>query len=225
MITVVVVGEGLTEWTFVREVLAPPFLPRGIVLDPRLIETSPGSKGGAPAPSRVLRFLRETLLQRDGTYLTTFFDLYRLRGDFFGVQTAHGKADPLQRCRIIEAALTEALVKDSACRAERIFPHIQPFEFEALLFSDVSSFGVVEGAWHSYLDPLQRARDAAETPEHINDGPQTHPSARLKPLVPKYRKPFHGSRIAQSIGLARIRAECHHFNDWMTRIESLKPLR
>jgi hypothetical protein len=172
----------------------------------------------------VLRFLRDTLLQRDGTYVTTFFDLYGLPGDFFGGRMAHGTPDPMQRCRIVEAALTEAVVKESGCRAERFFPHIQPFEFEALLFSGVASFGAVERGWHSHLETLQKARESAETPEHINDGPQTHPSARLKTLVPKYRKPFHGSRIAQSIGLERIRAECHHFNDWMTRIEALTPL-
>ena len=65
----------------------------------------------------------------------------------------------------------------------------------------------------------------AISPEHINDGINTHPSARLaKILKPSYDKPFHGSAVAQRIGLERIRAECRHFDAWLTRIERLSPL-
>jgi hypothetical protein len=60
---------------------------------------------------------------------------------------------------------------------------------------------------------------------YINDGPDTHPSARLTTLLqPRYKKPLHGSRIAASIGLARIREECRHFDAWLSKIESLQPL-
>jgi hypothetical protein len=44
-------------------------------------------------------------------------------------------------------------------------------------------------------------------------------------IDPRYKKPLHGSLIASEIGLPRIRGECPHFNDWMTRLESLQPLR
>ena len=76
------------------------------------------------------------------------------------------------------------------------------------------------------IETSEHGRGGALTREHINDGRHTHPSIRLKTtLEPRYVKPLHGSKIAKAIGVERIRAECHHFNDWMNRIESLKPLR
>jgi len=61
------------------------------------------------------------------------------------------------------------------------------------------------------------------TPEEINDGPNTHPSARLKRL-PGYKKAANGILVAEAIGLGKIRSECQHFNAWLSRIENLKPL-
>jgi hypothetical protein len=51
VIAVIVVGEGQTEQTFVRDVLAPPFADLNISLQPRLVETSPDSKGGSLRPN------------------------------------------------------------------------------------------------------------------------------------------------------------------------------
>lgn len=225
MIEVIVVGEGPTEETFVRDVLAPELAHRGISLQPRLINTSPGKKGGALAAERVLRFLRKTLRERADTYVTTFFDLYGLRSDMPGVDASRGTADPLRRTRTIEQALTDTVVAESGCRNDRFFAHLQPHEFEALLFSDVSRFGEAHGDWKQFVADLQRARDAANTPEHINDGPDTHPSARLLNLLrPRYDKVLHGSFVGALIGLPRIRSECRHFDAWPTKIESLGPL-
>jgi Domain of unknown function (DUF4276) len=226
VIEVIVVGEGLTEETFVRDVLAPELVQRNIRLRPRLIETSPGVRGGSLTRDRVLRFLRNTLRERGDTYVTTLFDLYGLRSDFPGVEVSRAEQDPLTRCGRIEETLNEGAVRVSQCRADRFFSHIQPHEFESLLFSDVSRFGDANGAWRSSVDELQHARDAVETPEHINDGPNTHPSARLKEVLhPRYDKVLYGSGIAILIGLPRIRAECRHFDAWLSKIESLKPLR
>ena len=70
---------------------------------------------------------------------------------------------------------------------------------------------------------LDAVRRAAPSPEHINDGERTHPSARLREL-PRYRKAQHGPAIAGRIGLDRIREECRHFGNWLSRIESLSTL-
>lgn len=225
MIEVIVVGEGPTEETFVRDVLAPEFAPLDISLQPRLIQTSPGAKGGSLSAGRVLKFLRNTLRERGDTFVTTLFDLYGLPTDLPGVNTYRTEINPLRRCVRIEDSLNHATVEISGCRADRFFAHIQPHEFEALLFSDVSRFGEARGDWKKYVRELEQARAAAATPEHINDGTETHPSARLKTLLnPKYDKILYGSGIATLIGLPRIRSECRHFNEWLARIESLKPL-
>jgi hypothetical protein len=157
--------------------------------------------------------------------VTTFFDLYGLRADFPGVEAARGRNDPLQKSSLIEDALADAVIQASGCRAERFVPHIQPHEFEALPFSDVTSIVRVQPEWLRFERELRQAREGADTPEHINDGATTHPSARLATLLqPRYKKPLHGSRIAAAIGLTRIRAECRHFDAWLTAIESLQPL-
>jgi hypothetical protein len=225
LINVIVVGEGQTEETFVRDVLAPELWGREVYLHSRLIWTSPHSKGGALAPDRVLRFLRNTLRERNDTYVTTLFDLYGLRVDFPGVADAAVRTDPIARCEEIENKLEEQVVSMSGCRADRFLAHVQPYEFEALLFSDVSQFAQMQSEWERFVVALQAARDEAQSPEHINDGPLTHPSARLENLLrPSYRKPLHGSAVAKRVGIERIRNECQHFGSWLARIEKLPPL-
>lgn len=224
MITVVVVGEGQTEETFIREVLAPAFTDRDLSLQPRLIATSPGARGGALSRDRVLRYLRNTLRERGDTYVTTLFDLYGLRSDFPGAAEAVRHTNPVSRCQSIEAVLAQQAIDLSGCREDRFFPYIQPYEFEALLFSEVSCFGEERSDWENFVDELQHVRDAASTPEHINDGPDTHPSARLKMLKPSYDKVLHGTGVASRIGIDRIRSECRHFDSWLRHIEELRPL-
>ncbi len=224
MIEVIVVAEGQTEETFVRDVLAPVFGARDIFLHARPIATSKQGRGGALSRDRVISFLRKTLCERLDTYVTTIFDLYGLRPDFPGLAGAVA-GGPIARCSAIEIAFEATVVAASGCRPDRFIGHIQPYEFEALLFSDVSRFGEVQSGWRRFVPALQAARDQAESPEHINDGPQTHPSARLEQLrEPSYDKRLHGSRLGERIGIERMRSECSHFDAWLTRIEALPSL-
>ena len=114
-------------------------------------------------------------------------------------------------------------MRAAGCRRDRFLPHIQPYEFEALLFSETSQFAQEEPAWAESVGALEAARRRASSPEHINDGPATHPSARLEQLR-GYRKVQHGSAVANRIGLDRIREECRHFAAWLSRIENLPAL-
>jgi hypothetical protein len=126
---------------------------------------------------------------------------------------------------LIEAKFSEAVVAEAECRADRFLAHIQPYEFEALLFSDVSRFTEFRAEWKSFQPLLESARASVTSPEHINEGPETHPSARLSKLVPRYEKVLHGPAIIARIGLSRVRVECAHFARWLTRLEALQPLR
>ena len=226
VIEVVVVGEGQTEETFVRDVLGPACAISNILLDPRLIRTSPTGRGGALSYERVLRYLRNTLRQRADTYVTTFFDLYVIRSDFPGYEEAQGQVDPLARAEAIEGRMHESVVREVACRGDRFFAHIQPYEFEALLFSDVSRLVEIEPDWDGLETQLSAVRTAALSPEHINDGVETHPAGRLMRILrrPRYRKVLHGSRGALRIGLPRIHEECRHFAAWLAKLRGLRPL-
>src|SRR5436305_10286562 len=118
LIDVIVVAEGQTEETFVRDVLAPLFGARDIFLYARPIATSKRGRGGALSRDRVLSFLRKTLRERAETYVTTLFDLYGLRPDFPGVAAAPAP-DPIARCAAIEAAFANVVAADSGCRHDR----------------------------------------------------------------------------------------------------------
>jgi len=226
MTDLVFVGEGQTEESFARDVLSPRLWDRQMFIYPRLIRTSAHGRGGALNWNRVRLFLRNTLRERADTYVTTFFDLYRLDGGFPGWQQAHALGNPLERATQIERDFHTAVVAEAGCRPDRFIPHIQPYEFEALVFSNVDVLGQVESRWVVHLESLREVRLTAESPEHINDGQTTHPSARLRSSLrhPTYQKVLHGVAITKEIGVAQIRQECAHFGAWLTRIENLRPL-
>ena len=107
-----------------------------------------------PLTGSHLRYLRNTLRERGDVYVTTFFDLYGLKPDFPGIPEAAGIADPILRATTIEARFAEAVVSEAQCREDRFVPHIQPYEFEALLFSDVNRFPEVQSEWQAYVTGL-----------------------------------------------------------------------
>jgi hypothetical protein len=225
VVEVVVVGEGQTEETFVRDVLGPTLANDLILLHPTLIRTSRTATGGALAYRRVLYFLRNTLRQRADTYVTTFFDLYGLDDEFPGYVEGRGLNDPRAWARLVETRFGQAVVREARCREDRFFAHVQPYEFEALLYSDVRRLVEIEPEWARFVAQLLAARAAAETPEHIDDGPDTHPSERLARILrPRYVKVLHGPRAVLHIGLPRIVRECHHFAEWLNRLHGLRPL-
>ncbi len=225
MINIIVVCEGQTEEVFVNKVLLPELLTRDVFIQPRLIATSKRSKGGALAGQRVLRFLRNTLRERKDAYVTTLFDMYGLPAGFPGLSAAISETDPLARATAIEVGFHAEVISEAECREGRFIPHIQPHEFESLLFSDVSQFAQAEPTWKPFVSQFETLAQSASSPEHINDGPETHPSARLRQLRPPYKKVSHGYAISSRIGLECIRNKCRHFNKWLSRIESVQPLK
>lgn len=58
-------------------------------------------------------------------------------------------------------------------------------------------------------------------PEQINNSPQTAPSKRLIKHT-AYRKTTHGPKIAQTIGIDKIREKCAGFNAWLSQLEALE---
>ena len=222
MIEAVVVCEGQTEATFVKDMLAPELGARGMFLHPRIIATSPSSKGGSLTGQRVLRFLRNTLRERNNMCVTTFFDLYALPADFPGRSEAGKHSDAGNKAGAVERAFHAEVLQHAKCRPERFFPHIQPYEFEALLFSDPARFVEVEAGWEKESRKFAEIRRAAGGPEYVNDRPDTHPSALLtRSLSPRYNKARHGLAVSRRIGLDRIRAECRHFDRWLAHMETL----
>lgn len=222
MVRVVVFAEGQTEEQFIKRVVAPVLAPSLVFLEPQLLNTSKDAKGGAIRFDRLKFNARNTLKMASAPILSTFLDLYGLDTDFPAYGDADKQIDVYSRVSLLEDALHHAIVEDSGCRPERFLPHIQPYEFEGLLFSDVATLCATEPQWRAFQQPLDDIRNGFDNPEHINDGFDTKPSKRLEDaLSPKYRKTRHGPLAAERITLAVMERECPHFHGWMERMRAL----
>ena len=70
---------------------------------------------------------------------------------------------------------------------------------------------------------LKASADAFDSPELIDDGPETAPSKRIICRLQQYEsdKPTVGVQAAERIGLPEIRRKCPHFAQWRERLEGL----
>jgi hypothetical protein len=216
MIRVCVVGEGQTEQIFVEEVLQPVLVHQSVDIHARLINTSSSVRGGGLTYSRVKRYLMNTLKEDQHVFVTTLFDLYGLNKTFpgfeesFAIKHAHEKAKYLEK--MLQQDIANTLEIDIQ---QRFKPHIQPYEFEALLFSDIAQLTQQEIKWENETSKLIKIREQYSSPEDINGGAKTHPSARLEQILgKKYRKTLHGPQTCLMIGLEKIRQACPHFAEW-----------
>ena len=220
--------EGETEEMFVNEVLAPHLYSAGwevvaarIVGNARLRERRGGIKPWSVVRDDIMRHLKED----PGCFATTMVDFYALpqsAGKAWPGRAAAAQLPTAQKAPHVEAQLDADLQQamGPGFLAVRFIPFVIMHEFEALLFSDCGAFsrGVGRPDLH---EALQAVRDSFATPEEINDSPLTAPSKRVEALIPSYQKPFLGTLAALEIGLTRIREECPHFGEWLTRLEQI----
>lgn len=222
MVEVIVFAEGQTEEAFIKQVVAPALRHLQVFVKPQMLNTSQTSKGGAVSFDRLKFNARNTLRQNPNVVLSTFLDLYALDSTFPSFEAVKKTIDVYKKVQLLELALQAAIVEHVSSRPERFIPHIQPYEYEGLLFSDVDALSSIEPAWATSRVSLRKVRASVETPEHINDGYETKPSKRLEDLLhPKYKKTLHGPRAAQHITLEVIERECVHFKKWMDSLRAL----
>lgn len=220
MIRVHVICEGQTEEMFVNELLVPTFLAKDLLLVPALIGR-PGHKGGNFKFERLQTDVKNRLLGERTAYCTTFFDYYGLPQSFPGKDIHDSQVDIVTKATSVQEAMTTELTRligDDAMR--RFIPFVQMYEFESLLFSDPIAFA--RGISKEHLS--QNLTDIAEqfdSPEHINNSPQTAPSKRIEGLIRGYEKPLMGTLAALEVGLDSMRQNCELFDNWLRQLESL----
>jgi hypothetical protein len=226
MVEVVVFAEGPTEEQFIKRIIAPALRHLQIYVKPQTLKTSQDASGGAVSFDRLKFNARNTLQQKPDAVLSTFLDLYGLDTSFPSFAQAKEHTRLSGRLHLLETALHTAIVSYVGCRPERFIPHIQPHEFEGLLFSDTEALAQIEPGWNAGRAPLKNVREKFETPEHINDSHETKPSRILeKLLIPGYKKTRHGPLAAERIGLSQIEKECAHFHGWMNKLRALGGVR
>lgn len=217
--------EGRAEGNFVDQVLAPHLAePYRVWARQRQVLTSRDNRssrefrGGVTNYPKVKNDITAWLNQDKGRkrYFTTMFDFYRLPASFPGVEKARMVVDPYEKVKIIEQSVGEDIGDD------RFFAYIQLHEFEALILSDAQKLSIEYlGNQSGIQQLLLDIRGAA--PEKIDEGPETAPSKRILRFIPIFDKSTGGVEVVKLIGLAHIRAKCPHFDEWLSRLESLKP--
>ena len=223
--------EGQTEESFVNTVLSERLYAAGylsvsarILGGARLRSRRGGVRGWASVRREIVRHHRSD----SGCVVATLVDYYGMPHG--GQQGWPGRADadtrpPSKRPGFVEQAMAQDLASEigPGFDRRRFIPGVLMHEFEALLFSDCAALADVVGR-PELAAVFQGVRDQFETPEQIDDAPESAPSKRIQALVPEYRKTLDGIVAAGRIGLDRIRAACPHFNGWITRIEGVPGL-
>ncbi|WP_340609728.1 DUF4276 family protein [Xenorhabdus bharatensis] len=213
MIRINVFVEGQTEETFVRDVLAPYFFAQQIYLTPILAQTSSRQKGGITSYGKVKHQITRLCRQDPKAFVTTLIDYYGLPTDFpdYNIQRDNAANE-----RIVQ--LEQAFANDIG--QANFIPNLLLHEFEALLFCQPEKFA----DWlddNAPIAALQTIKEAFDTPEDINNSPQTAPSKRILAIIPNYHKTLHGPLIVGDIGLDTIRSQCPHFSQWLNKLTTL----
>lgn len=219
MSKVLILVEGQTEQGFIENVLSVHLAAFGVFPIPIVVPTKaprgsePAIKGGHVSWPKIKKTLLDLLSDSSAALVTTMFDFYGRPEDWPGNQSL-----PPGTCydhvRHLEAACRQELAH------QKFYPYFSLHEFEALLFTSPETFSQSFPEL-DLLEALVAIRGQCHSPEEINDDPATAPSKRIYELCPAFRKRSDGPIIAELIGIETIRAECPHFNEWLTKLESL----
>src|SRR6478609_6199283 len=195
---ILILVEGQTEETFVRDILAPHLLGFEKLIVATLVVTKrvkngPNFKGGVTSYGQVRRDLIRLLGDTSANKITTMLDYYALPSDFPGYRSAPSGPVAL-RVSHLESEFA-ADIGDS-----RFTPYLSQHEFEALLFADpVSATWVYDDP--SVVSHLVATKAAFNgQPEMINDGPMTAPSKRIAAAFANYEKALHGPLATGAAG-------------------------
>jgi hypothetical protein len=211
MIRLHVIAEGLTEASFVSQVLRPHLES----LAPGAATVSAPKLGGHYTYARLRRFTKG-LLGAPGAevVVTTMIDLFKVAGDFPGLSGLENAALPHDRVRRLEEHCREDIGD------RRFFPYLQLHEFEALLLSDLAALAEQRpNRRREILELADRLDREFESPEHVNK--LQPPSYRIQAVVPEYQKVTDGVVTLERIGLQRLRERCRHFGEWLYRLEGV----
>ena len=205
---VIVYCEGPTEETFVNRLLAPFLYPYEVYL-------TASSCNGVSKYSIIKRDLSSLCKSDPSAVVTTMLDYYALPSDTPGMELKErGNGDIYQRVHRIESGIQDDI------GVANLLPNLIVHEFEALLFSKPECFSYC-GLSDRAIGQLGTIRDRFDSPEHINNSPNTAPSKRILAIHPAYIKPLDGYNIAKDIGIDLMRQECRHFNEWVVKLMQL----
>ena len=211
-----VLMEGQTEETFVNEILSPHLNHMGIYPHAFLFR----KKGGSFAYQRARKEILNSMKEDNTLICTTMVDFYGMPKDWPGRTESQSCRNYQDKAQRVEQALSEDIVTimGDSWNPARFIPYVQMHEFEALLFSDISVLAADDMRISMQLACIL---GSFSCPEEINDNYNTCPSRRIKQHIENYVKTVDGIIAARKIGLKKMRRECPHFNEWITKLEDI----
>mgnify|MGYP001791409139 CR=1 FL=1 len=219
------IAEGQTEQTFADTLIKPHLALRQVYMQNPVLVANTKKKGRvhrgggrryAPMRNDIIRLLKQD--KKPDVYFTTMIDLYALYSDFPGLTEAEQmQSDPFKRVKFLEQKFAEDIDDP------QFIPYLQLHEYEAYLFSDPTCFEYLGAESAQAVETLQNIASQYETPDLINGGEHTAPSKRIIDVFPDYKKAktTFGPQLAAKVGLSVIRDRCSHFNEWLSKLESL----
>jgi hypothetical protein len=218
MSKVLILVEGQTEETFIRDTLAPHLSLKGVYCIPTLattkrVKSGPDFKGGIVSYEKARNDIKRLLQDTSADLVTTMIDYYGFSITVPFRESIQGNSC-FERVKSLEVLFKEDIGHPG------FFPYLQLHEFEALVFVSPQE---VAGSLMDFSKEtkLTQIKNKFNSPEEIDDKPETIPSRRISEIFPTYRKTLHGPLIVKRIGFEKIRNECRHFDQWITRLEQL----
>ena len=216
-----ITAEGQTEEKFVKTCLSSYLGDKNISTDVRSILTRKDKfkhyRGGLINYKKAKRDI-QTWMKHDNTdnvFFTTMFDYYALPNDFPYFEESKEIQNPYDRVAFLEKKFEEDI------NDRRFIAYIQLHEFEALLFSNPEILIEDYFEYEKEIENLVQISKEFVNPELINDKPATAPSKRLKNIIPPFDKVNIGAIAICRIGIENLKQSCKHFNDWITKLESI----
>ncbi len=215
---ILVLVEGQTEEGFVKRVLMPYFNPKNIFLTPTIIKTKrevrgPDHKGGVNSYRQVKRDLLTLLKDTSANFVTTMIDYYALPKDFPGYDDR-----PTGTCYNRIDFMEDQFRKD--IDNSKFLPYLQLHEFEALIFASEEKIPIAFINAPDKIRKVKSINDSFNSPEEINENPNSVPSKRLQNIFSDYEKTLHSQLILSQVDINVLRTKCRHFNSWLTKLES-----
>ena len=224
-----ILAEGQSEEFFANKTITDHLYPKyfGVVHVCKLDNGAKGN-GGVTSYKKLKDGLLRHIRQNPNAIITTMMDLYGLKDEFPGyAASARMGLKGSERAEYIETAIGDDLSVSAGknYNFKNFLLHIQPYEYEALLFADptIATSFIFEETGSTKEKYLKQILDEFGDPELINDSKETAPSKRIQQLAKlnggSYNKVLDGFAILKAIGLKDIRAKCAHFDNWLRKLE------
>jgi hypothetical protein len=219
MSNIKILVEGPTEVLFIKDVLKPNLYEKGISVKPFLFQEG----GGVLKYPKSQKQILNTIKSDRSCYCTILVDFYGMPNDWPGRVESRSCWNYQDKAQRVEQALLEDIVAQmvDSWNPAQFVPYVQMHEFEALLFSDTSKLAERAKKPAKVSAELERVLQSFSCPEEINDNYDTCPSRRIKQHIVNYVKTVDGIITAHKIGLEKMRRECPHFNEWITKLEGI----